>query len=229
MTLKEKIKSYSFWVSLASAIVLILKVIGAKFGFNIDATLASDIITSVCSVLVITGIIVTPTSKANSDLELLNSKTSQNTIKENLSILSNNLKETAEKILSGTTQKTEDVTHLSEPTEETIAIEPITVADEPATTETVEVEETKEIKTNSVEPETETTKNEIVATVAEATIVEPIKVSTETAEVQSITKVIPTEAELKNVLASQKDIWAKNIDVYYQILLEEVKSLKPNE
>ena len=218
MTLKEKIKSYSFWVSLASAIVLILKVIGAKFGFNIDATLASDIITSVCSVLVITGIIVTPTSKANSDLKLLNSKTSQNSIKENLSILSNNLKETADEILNGTTQKTKDDTHLSEPTEETIAIELITVADKPTTTEAVE--EVKEI-----EPETEI---KPAATVTEKSI-EPVEPIEEPAEVQSITKTIPTETELKSVLASQKDIWAKNIDVYYQILLEEVKSLKPNE
>ena len=223
MTLKEKIKSYSYWVSLASAIVLILKVIGAKFGFNIDATLASDIITSVCSVLVITGIIVTPTSKANSDLELLNSKTSQNTIKENLSILSNNLKETADEILNETTQKIEDVTHLSEPTEETIAIEPITVADKPTTTEAVE--EVKEIESKRIEPETEI---KPAAPVTEKSI-EPVEPTGEPVEVQSITKTIPTETELKSVLASQKDIWAKNIDVYYQILIEEVKSLKPNE
>lgn len=224
MTLKEKIKSYSFWVSLASAIVLILKVIGAKFGFNIDATLASDIITSVCSVLVITGIIVTPTSKANSDLELLNSKTSQNTIKENLSILSNNLKETADEILNGTTQNTEDEKSLVDQITEKTG-EPITVADEPATTKSVEVEETKEIESKSIGPETEI---KPAATVTENSI-EPVEPIEEPAEVQSITKTIPTETELKSVLASQKDIWAKNIDVYYQILLEEVKSLKPNE
>lgn len=222
MTLKEKIKSYSFWVSLASAIVLILKVIGAKFGFNIDATLASDIITSVCSVLVITGIIVTPTSKANSDLELLNSKTSQNTIKENLSILSNNLKETADEILNGTTQNTEDEKSLLEQITEKTG-EPITVADKPTTTEAVE--EVKEIESKSIEPETEI---KPAATVTEKSI-EPVEPIEEPAEGQSITKTISTETELKSVLASQKDIWAKNIDVYYQILLEEVKSLKPNE
>lgn len=65
MNLKEKVKSYSFWVSLASAIVLVLKVIGSNFGFTIDATLASDLITSMCSVLVILGIIVTPTPKTS--------------------------------------------------------------------------------------------------------------------------------------------------------------------
>ena len=222
MTLKEKIKSYSFWVSLASAIVLILKVIGAKFGFNIDATLASDIITSVCSVLVITGIIVTPTSKANSDLELLNSKTSQNSIKENLSILSNNLKETADEILNGTTQNTEDEKSLLEQITEKTG-EPITVADKPTSTEAVE--EVKEIESKSIEPETEI---KPASTVTEK-LIEPVEPIGEPAEVQSITKTIPTETELKSVLASQKDIWANNIDVYYQILLEEVKSLKPNE
>ncbi len=65
MNLKEKVKSYSFWVSLASAVILVLKVIGSNFGFTIDETLASDLITSLCSVLVIMGIIVTPTPKAS--------------------------------------------------------------------------------------------------------------------------------------------------------------------
>ena len=60
MKLKEKIKSYSFWVSLSSAIILILKVLGSRFGFQIDETMISDLFTAMCSILVILGIIVVP-------------------------------------------------------------------------------------------------------------------------------------------------------------------------
>ena len=60
MKLKEKIKSYSFWVSIASAIILILKVLGSRFGFTIDESMASDLFTALCSVLVLLGIIVVP-------------------------------------------------------------------------------------------------------------------------------------------------------------------------
>ena len=76
MNLKEKVKSYSFWVSLSSAIILILKVIGTQFGFSIDATLASDLITSLCSILVVLGIIVTPTSKS---AKLIDEQTTEKT------------------------------------------------------------------------------------------------------------------------------------------------------
>lgn len=60
MKLKDKIKSYSFWVSLASAVILILKVLGSRFGFSVDESMVSDIFTAICSVLVLLGIIVIP-------------------------------------------------------------------------------------------------------------------------------------------------------------------------
>lgn len=60
MNLKTKVKSYSFWVSLASALILILKLVGQKFGFAVDEGLISDLFTSLCAILVIMGIIVVP-------------------------------------------------------------------------------------------------------------------------------------------------------------------------
>ena len=65
MKLKDKIKSYSFWVSIASAVILILKVLGNRFGFVVDESMVSDIFTAICSVLVLLGIIVVP-SQPNS-------------------------------------------------------------------------------------------------------------------------------------------------------------------
>lgn len=63
MKLKERIKTYNFWVSLSSAIFLLLKVLGTQFGFKVDESLFSDLITSLCGILVILGIIVPPTNK----------------------------------------------------------------------------------------------------------------------------------------------------------------------
>lgn len=62
MKLKDKIKSYSFWVSIASAVILILKVLGNRCGFTVDESMISDIFTALCSVLVLLGIIVIPQS-----------------------------------------------------------------------------------------------------------------------------------------------------------------------
>lgn len=58
--LKTRLKSYSFWVSFASAVILILKLIGQKYGFTIDAGFLSDLVTAVCGLLVILGIFVVP-------------------------------------------------------------------------------------------------------------------------------------------------------------------------
>lgn len=60
MKITDKIKSYSFWVSLASAVILILKVLGNRFGFTVDETMISDLFTALCSILVLLGIIVVP-------------------------------------------------------------------------------------------------------------------------------------------------------------------------
>ena len=63
MKLKDKIKSYSFWVSLTSAIILILKILGNRFNFIVDETMVSDLFTALCSILVLLGIIVPPSQQ----------------------------------------------------------------------------------------------------------------------------------------------------------------------
>jgi uncharacterized membrane protein len=97
MKLKDKIKSYSFWVSLASAIILILKILGNRFGFVVDETMVSDLFTALCSILVLLGIIVPPQSASNNNLattknqELISTgfegTNNQNTINTNESLI----------------------------------------------------------------------------------------------------------------------------------------------
>lgn len=60
MNLKSKIKSYNFWVSLGSAVLLLLNLLGRQFNFSIDECLYNDILTAICGILVILGIITMP-------------------------------------------------------------------------------------------------------------------------------------------------------------------------
>ena len=78
MNLREKIKSYGFWVSLASAVILILKVLGSRFGFTVDETMISDLFTALCSILVILGIIVVPGVKQSQIADLFSGSLNQN-------------------------------------------------------------------------------------------------------------------------------------------------------
>ena len=63
MKLKDRIKTYSFWVSLSSAIFLLLKLLGQQFNFRVDEGLFSDIFTTLCGILVILGIIAPPATR----------------------------------------------------------------------------------------------------------------------------------------------------------------------
>lgn len=66
MKLKDRIKTYNFWVSLSSAIFILIKLLGEQFGFSVNESVFNDFITTLCGILVILGIIVPPTAKDNS-------------------------------------------------------------------------------------------------------------------------------------------------------------------
>lgn len=61
--LKLRMKTYNFWISLVSAIVLVLRIIGDKYNFFVDASLIMDVTTGLCSIFVVLGIISAPTNK----------------------------------------------------------------------------------------------------------------------------------------------------------------------
>ena len=58
--LKNKLKSYSFWVSLASAILLLIQTIGRPLGLVIDESTYTSIVNSVLGIFVVLGIISHP-------------------------------------------------------------------------------------------------------------------------------------------------------------------------
>lgn len=222
MSIKDKVKSYSFWVSLASALVLILQVIGSKLGFYVDARLASDIITSACSILVITGIIVTPTAKQNVEIEPETSSkenteaepetiSPENSFKENMSILADNLKDVADKILDENKASNAETN-----IQETLQEHDNVVVDNEAV-----VENKNNIETDAeICNETDLVAEPIEPTPNDTTEPSPTKNTDETTD---------RADNLKTVLSLQKEKYADNIDEYYQILLSEIKSLRAHE
>ncbi|MBQ8424532.1 MAG: hypothetical protein IJX17_00745 [Clostridia bacterium] len=83
MKLKDRIKTYNFWVSLASAVLLIINTLGKQFDFSIDEKLYNDLLTSFCGILVLLGIIVPPSNFKKGDLDNLNYEIKSITALEN--------------------------------------------------------------------------------------------------------------------------------------------------
>ena len=59
-TMKDKIKSYSFWTALSGAVVVLLQALGDCFGFSIQSELVSGIIMAIAGVLVVFGVVSMP-------------------------------------------------------------------------------------------------------------------------------------------------------------------------
>ena len=57
---KSRLKSYSFWVSLASAILLLVQTVGRPLGLVIDEATYMSIVNSVLGVFVVLGIVTHP-------------------------------------------------------------------------------------------------------------------------------------------------------------------------
>ena len=85
MTLKEKMKTYNFWVSLVSCLLLLAKIVAEQFGYSLSPSLATNIATIVCAVLVLFGLISAPGKKI--DLKELETQTKE-IIKQNEQLIS---------------------------------------------------------------------------------------------------------------------------------------------
>ena len=64
----KKIRSYSFWVSLTSAIIILLQSFGKIFGFEIENSKIENLIMAICGVLVVFGVVVMPNNNSNKTL-----------------------------------------------------------------------------------------------------------------------------------------------------------------
>lgn len=53
----QKFRSYGFWVSLSSALIVLLNALGRVFGFSIQNQIVEDVILSIASFLAVFGIV----------------------------------------------------------------------------------------------------------------------------------------------------------------------------
>lgn len=58
--LKEKMKNYGFWTSLGAAVILFVQNLGNLFGFSVDSAIIDGIVSGLCGILVVLGIINNP-------------------------------------------------------------------------------------------------------------------------------------------------------------------------
>ena len=63
----NKASTYAFWVGLASAILVLAKAIGNVFGFMVDETIITELIMSICGVLVVLGFVTKDNTSTTED------------------------------------------------------------------------------------------------------------------------------------------------------------------
>ncbi len=63
----DKFKNYSFWVSLSSAIVILLTSFGKLFGFTVENKIVEDCIMSIAGLFVVLGIVSMNSKSDNND------------------------------------------------------------------------------------------------------------------------------------------------------------------
>lgn len=61
-----KIKTTGFWLSLSGAILILVQTIGNIVGFAVNVQYFNEIVTSICGVLVVVGVLI-PTKKSKED------------------------------------------------------------------------------------------------------------------------------------------------------------------
>ena len=58
--MKQRLKSYKFWVSLSASVILFVNALGNLFGFKIDEVAMESVIMTFCGVLVVLGFVDKP-------------------------------------------------------------------------------------------------------------------------------------------------------------------------
>lgn len=200
MSLKEKIKSYSFWVSLASAVILILKVLGSRFGFTVDETMISDLFTALCSILVILGIIVIPGTKQGPITDIFNDN------------ITREISTKTEAVLDSVTQPTQEETQNKASDE---AVEESTFKTDEIVLIPQEVI-SEEINNQEQSTETDFTNNEVTEEVTQAVSTNPEQNN------------FDSSIAFKSFLENEKSRFEGNIDEFVNILQNEINSVKNN-
>ena len=74
----KKFKSYGFWVTLSSVVIVLLNALGRAFGFSIENQIIEDIILGFASVLMVLGIVGMASEKDEDTPESSESENEEN-------------------------------------------------------------------------------------------------------------------------------------------------------
>lgn len=160
MNLKSKIKSYNFWVSLGSAVLLLLNLLGRQFNFSIDECLYNDILTAICGILVILGIITMPAGTTNK-----NPITNQN---ESLNKNNKIIEQEQNEVIDEKPTKAENSTHVENPNEN------LKTESEQSLTQNIDLNPVNiQTATTEISENTQTVPVEFAETIQTPTITEP--------------------------------------------------------
>mgnify|MGYP000089753381 CR=1 FL=1 len=80
--LKNRLKNYSFWVSLASAVLLLVQAVGKPLGLVINEEIYMSIVNSVLGVFVVLGIITHPAQNLINNMEKEEQMEQENQVKQ---------------------------------------------------------------------------------------------------------------------------------------------------
>ena len=80
--MKNKIKSYSFWMSVSAAAMLVVNNIGKHFGFYLDNEIVAEIVDSICGVLILFGVLTMTNDDNKSSEEQVENLTSDENPKD---------------------------------------------------------------------------------------------------------------------------------------------------
>ena len=107
--MKSKLKSYSFWISVAGAVGIVINNVGKFFGFSFDSVVLTEIVDSVCGVLILFGIITisktdgskkVDAEKSENEIVLNSNQTETNIENSNLMPSKNKTKKSANENLN---------------------------------------------------------------------------------------------------------------------------------
>lgn len=81
--LLEKMKSYSFWISLTGALIIFINCLGNIFGFKIENAVIENVIMSFAGILVVFGVVTKDNNNENEEENIEEKETFEEEIVEN--------------------------------------------------------------------------------------------------------------------------------------------------
>ena len=83
--MKNKFKSYSFWMSVTAGVILVLNNMGKAFGFVVESEIVTEIVDSICGVLILFGVLSMQKNEKQQDenqVKTINNNQNKETLKE---------------------------------------------------------------------------------------------------------------------------------------------------